>query len=257
MDVKENIMCADNELVQLQQTLYNSKNPTRNWLHNKRKNWIISKLYQYRGNGSNVVLEVGPGAGIYIPALIQISDKLLLSDREIRYLNYVKKIFRDNDIQIIRDDITCTEISFESIDLILCTEVIEHIENSLAALYNLYNLLKQGGILILSTPQKYSPLEICSKIAYLPFIIDIVRQIYREPVLESGHINLMTEKLLKWQILSAGFSIIEQNKSGMYIPFIAEFFGNRAVKWEQKLEKMIMDSYLDMFLWTQYYVLKK
>ncbi len=250
-------MCCDRELVQLQETLYNSKNPTRRWLHNSRKDWIISKLYQYGLPKLDAVLEVGPGAGVYIPALIKIANKLVLSDLETQYIDYTSNRFRRHNIEIIRDDITCTEMPPESMNLILCTEVIEHINDSKAVFENLYYLLKPGGILILSTPQKYSPLELCSQIAYLPFIIDVVRHIYREPVLKSGHINLMTEKSLKSQIFDTGFSILEQNKSGVYIPFVAEFFGKRALILEKNIEKIIMDSCLDMFLWTQYYVLKK
>ena len=254
---EKNIMDHDKERVLLQQTLYESKNPTRKWLHNIRKDWIISKIYQYKRPEKGISLEVGPGAGIYIPILDQVSDRLIVSDLEIDYLAYISQLYKNRNIQIIEDDITCTKILPGSMDLILFTEVIEHIKDSRTALHNLYRLLKPGGVLILSSPQKYSPLEIFSKIAYLPFIIDVVRHVYREPVHETGHVNLMTEKILKKQILDAGFNIIEQHKSGLYIPLIAEFFGQKGLAWECKLEKNIMGSCLDVFLWTQYYIVKK
>ena len=73
-----------------------------------------------------------------------------------------------------------------------CAEVIEHIADAHAALCGLEKLLKPGGTLILSTPQRYSPLELCAKIAFLPGFIQLVRLIYREPILETGHIKVLT-----------------------------------------------------------------
>jgi hypothetical protein len=39
-------MIANSKLVALQQTLYNSKNPTRRWLHCLRRDWIIDTIHQ-------------------------------------------------------------------------------------------------------------------------------------------------------------------------------------------------------------------
>jgi 2-polyprenyl-3-methyl-5-hydroxy-6-metoxy-1,4-benzoquinol methylase len=141
-----------------------------------------------------------------------------------------------------------------SFDLILCTEVIEHIRGSQAALCEMHRLLRPGGTLILSTPQRYSPLELTSKIAFLPGIIDLVRLVYQEPVLVPGHINLMTEAEVSRQVVAAGFEIRERHKSGMYLPLVAEFMGVMGLRFEQWLVGRIQDGIFDRFLWTQYYV---
>jgi SAM-dependent methyltransferase len=138
----------------------------------------------------------------------------------------------------------------------LCTEVIEHIADSQKALESIKKILKADGILILSTPQKYSFMELTCKIAFLPIIIDLVRFVYKEPILETGHINLLTEKDIKEQIEIAGFSILDEFKSGLYIPLIAEFMGESGLKLEKKIENMIIDNFLSSTLWTQYYILK-
>jgi len=110
--------------------------------------------------------------------------------------------------------------------LILCTEVVEHLADSRAALAGIGRLLRPGGVLILSTPQPYSPLELASKVAFLPGIIQLVRLIYREPILDAGHINLMSSRKLEKQLLELGFHIVERHKSGLYLPLVAEFGGN-------------------------------
>jgi 2-polyprenyl-3-methyl-5-hydroxy-6-metoxy-1,4-benzoquinol methylase len=142
----------------------------------------------------------------------------------------------------------------QGFDLILCTEVIEHIEDSAAALRGMRRLLKPGGVLVLSTPQRYSPLELAAKIAFLPGVIQLVRRIYREPVLETGHINLMTARTVQRQLQSAGFEIAEQHRTGMYLPLVAEFGGEQGLRFLQWLARTLAGGAGSNLLWTQYYV---
>jgi len=65
MALKNQIDTSSKEqLVELQETLYSSKNPTRRWLHCSRRDWIFKALkkYAYLSNQKSA-LEVGPGAG--------------------------------------------------------------------------------------------------------------------------------------------------------------------------------------------------
>lgn len=244
------------DLVALQQTLYTSQNPSRRYLHTIRKNWVVSRIKTYAGKGRGRVLEVGPGAGFYLPVLLEAAQRVWVSDREAAFLAHLAS-YRKKGVSLVNDDITRTRIAQGSMDFILCTEVIEHIKASRAALDSLFRILNPGGILILTTPQKFSPLEILSNIAYLPGIIDLVRLVYKEPILKAGHINLMTEKQLIRQIRSAGFCIVEQQKTGLYLPLVAEFAGRAGRDLAVGLEKKIKGTGLDFLLWTQYYVLTK
>jgi 2-polyprenyl-3-methyl-5-hydroxy-6-metoxy-1,4-benzoquinol methylase len=249
---------AESELVKLQQTLYSSKNPTRRWLHCTRRDWIINAIEQAAFEGRNErALEIGPGSGIYLPILANHFKEVIASDIESDYLKYAETLKeRHSNLHLLIDDITNTQLPTASFDVILCTEVIEHIPNSRAALASMKRLLKPNGVLILSTPQKWSPLEVAAKIAFLPGIIDIVRLIYREPILETGHINLLTEKQATRQLQQAGFNICKRYKSGLYIPLIAEFTGNLGLKLEKWLESKLYGGPLDWLLWTQYYIAK-
>lgn len=44
-------------------------------------------------------------------------------------------------------------------DLVICSEVLEHLPNDLQVLKRIYQLLKPGGMLFLSTPSKNSPIH--------------------------------------------------------------------------------------------------
>lgn len=75
------------------------------------------------------------------PKLIQRA-KIVMAKRKIGDINFD---FKD----ILRLDET------EQFDLIMCIDVLEHIENDGEALRNLSNSVKKGGILILHVPQKF------------------------------------------------------------------------------------------------------
>lgn len=249
-------MHSHEQLVDLQETLYTSSNPTRRWLHCSRRDWINSQIEA--GEPVSRALEVGPGAGGYLPVLASNATEVVAADIEDAYLDQARRRVESiPSLTCIKDDITATKLPPDSFNLILCTEVIEHIANSEAALAGLHRILLPGGTLILSTPQRYSPLEVCAKIAFLPGIINLVRWIYREAVIETGHINLLTETELKAQILDAGLTIRAQYKSGFYLPLVAEFFGGPGQTLLQLLEGKLRGSRLSWLLWTQYYILTK
>lgn len=245
------------QLVDLQETLYTSRNPTRRWLHCTRRDWIVARI-QSMSKTTHNALEVGPGAGGYLSILAEVAQELVAADIEDAYLFQARTLAETiPNLSCVKDDITATSLEPGSFDLVLCTEVIEHIADSQTALCGLEKLLKPGGTLILSTPQRYSPLELCAKIAFLPGIIQLVRLIYREPIIETGHINLLTESALKEQLDEAGLHIQAQFKSGFYLPLVAELLGDTGQRLLQWCEKKLQGSRLSWLLWTQYYILTK
>lgn len=249
---------AGSDLVALQRTLYASKNPTRRWLHCTRRDWIYDALRRYAANCGPRALEVGPGSGVYLPLLAGLFESVVAADIEESYLLALKPMLASlANVSVTRDDILASGFSSASFDLILCSEVIEHIPDSRRALAEMSRLLRPKGVLILSTPQRYSLLEVCGKVALLPGIIELVRRVYREPVLETGHINLLTARSVRSQIIQARFSIQETFKSGLYLPLVAEFLGESGLSFERGLEEVLRGGPLDWLLWTQYYVARR
>lgn len=245
----------DEALFELQQTLYTSKNPTRRWLHVSRRAWITAALRRLARPGTHEVIEVGPGSGVYLPVLAGLAEHVVATDVESAYLDRLDPIVEEHpNVELVLDDITRSGLASDTFDLVLCTEVIEHIPDSPAALGEMHRLLKPGGALVLSTPQRYSPLEVTAKIAFLPGVIELVRRVYAEPVLETGHVNLMTRRTLERQLTAAGFVVEERHLAGVYLPVVAETMGTTALRVEQWLERHLRGSRLDWLLWTQYVV---
>ena len=164
-------------------------------------------------------MEVGPGSGVYLPALSKSAREVVGADIEHAYLSRLRPLEQRNPkLRLVLDDIARSSFADGFFDMILCSEVIEHVKASERAFAEMYRLLSPGGVLILSTPQRFSPLEVCSKIAFLPGIIDIVRWIYNEPIHETGHVNLMTRRTLFAALSAAGFAIREVHTGGGLLP---------------------------------------
>jgi 2-polyprenyl-3-methyl-5-hydroxy-6-metoxy-1,4-benzoquinol methylase len=242
------------DLLALQRVLYESRNPTRRWLHRTRRDWISGALERLASLGSRAhALEVGPGSGVYVPILSRLFERVTVLDIESAYLDAVRELALPN-VSVVCDDIRRPTAPAARVDLLLCTEVIEHIGESRAALAGMRRLLRPGGVLVLSTPQRYSPLEVCSRVAFLPGVIDVVRLIYREPILPTGHINLLTAAEARRQIEQAGFMIRQTHTSGIYLPLLAELGGEPVRRLAEWLEGRLRGGRLAWLLWTQYYV---
>jgi ubiquinone/menaquinone biosynthesis C-methylase UbiE len=246
---------SNSDLLELQHTLYASKNPTRRWLHCSRRDWILSAIRRHRGDKMHRALEIGPGSGIYLPTLADLFDTVVAADIETQFLSQALVLSGQYpNIEVVKDDIVNSQFPSASFDLILCSEVIEHIRDSQAALTEIARILKPDGVLILSTPQKYSLLEMAAKIAFLPGIIELVRMIYREPILETGHINLLTVEATQTQLARAGFTLCERHVSGLYLPVVSELLGDTGLRCALAGERLFKRLGLTGILWTQFYV---
>jgi SAM-dependent methyltransferase len=243
-------------LLSLQDTLYNSANPTRRWLHVSRREHIERALRSAAAaEPLGRALEVGPGSGVYLPVLAELAETVVASDIEPSFLERARAISaRHPNIEVVLDDIVASGLETGGFDLVLCSEVIEHIPDPAAALASMHRILRPGGKLLLSTPHRFSPLELAGRVAFLPGIVDVVRRIYREPVLPTGHISLMSAGEARRRLGAAGFEIERSWATGVYLPVVAEVAGAAALRLEQRIEGRLAGGPLAGLLWTQYHL---
>lgn len=139
-------MSLESDMVKHQQTLYESRNLTRRWLHCSRRDWIIAAIRRTAKKAHLRALEVGPGSGIYLPALAAHYDQVVASDIEESYLQHAEPLTaKHRNLTPLVDDISRSTLPDRSFDLILCSEVIEHIADSSAAIKEMHRLLKPRG----------------------------------------------------------------------------------------------------------------
>lgn len=69
-------------------------------------------------------------------------------------LQYVTADFRREDVDIKLDISNMYQIENNSFDTVIACDVLEHVENDIQALYEIYRILSDGGYAILIVPQK-------------------------------------------------------------------------------------------------------
>lgn len=256
-------MSEDRRLLELQQTIYQSRNPTRRYLHQSRRRWVTDALQRLAPVSR--ALELGPGSGVYLATLAACAETVVALDSQAAFLVTARRRLEVQGqahvavgrVIFVQGDLQAPPLAAGSVDLLLCSEVIEHLPDSVAVLESLVRLLAPTGRLVLTTPQPFSPLELLGGIAYLPGIITLLRWIYREPIEATGHIGLVSPRALTRQFREAGLQVLESEVMGLYLPGIAEFGGSWGQRLLERLEGPLRASPLRWILWTQCYVLAR
>jgi len=135
-------------------------------------------------------VDIGCGTGSNLRVLGSVGlHKVVGLDRSLYALSLAKKKV---DLPFISGDINNLPIRSNSVGLIIALDVIEHIDNDLNAIRELYQVLRKGGILILTVPafnflwglqdvvtghkRRYSKKEIMEKLREARF--DILKSSY-------------------------------------------------------------------------------
>ena len=115
------------------------------------------------------ILDVGCGSGRHMGAVLRMEHTLVVgADKEIKDLKKAKeKIGLQESWGEIRGrqglmaaDIARLPFGPKTFDLVICSEVLEHIEDHRHAAQELLRVLKPGGDLVVSVP-RYWPERIC------------------------------------------------------------------------------------------------
>ena len=101
--------------------------------------------------GKTKFLEIGCGTGDFISHLVS-NPQLDITGSEIylKGLVYAKKNIPQ--VEFVQFDVTKGKIG-DKFDMIAAFDVLEHIDNDVAAISNIYQMLNKDGIFIVSVPQ--------------------------------------------------------------------------------------------------------
>src|SRR5262245_12818788 len=96
----------------------------------------------------SLVMDIGAGACKYAPLFAHCK----YTPQDSPDVDYTPSDATPPGVSVLRSDITSIPLEAESLDAILCTEVLEHVERPLDALTEFARLLKPNGRLFLSVP---------------------------------------------------------------------------------------------------------
>ena len=117
-----------------------------------RNRLFKSIVYRHMAStGKTKFLEIGCGTGNFIRQIVGNANlQITGSEVYLKGLLYAKKNMPN--VEFIQFDVTQGKID-EQFDVIAAFDVIEHIENDLAAISNINQMLHGGGVLVITVPQ--------------------------------------------------------------------------------------------------------
>jgi SAM-dependent methyltransferase len=159
------------------------------WWFAVRRKLLMSILSSIHLPSECLTLDIGCGAGSNLKTLRSAGLNVIGFDRSMYALSLVK---RKSQFPLINGDLNMLPIQPKSIGLIIAMDILEHLENDMNGIREFYQVLKEGGILILTVPafkflwgiqdrvtghkRRYSRHEVLSKLSNQGF--DILKSSY-------------------------------------------------------------------------------
>jgi 2-polyprenyl-3-methyl-5-hydroxy-6-metoxy-1,4-benzoquinol methylase len=173
------------------------------------------------------VLDAGCGDGVQLQGLTE-NPELEVWGIDCNPIRTTRAMQRFRKVNIVLGDLLHTPFKPNTFDIILCSQVIEHISQDDVLLEELEKVLKPGGILILGTPN-----EGC-------LMARLRNHIFERNIIKStDHLQLYKELIIRQKIEEAGFIIEEVMRENWFFPhqLINYYLVNRS--WGFKLMNIL------------------
>jgi 2-polyprenyl-3-methyl-5-hydroxy-6-metoxy-1,4-benzoquinol methylase len=144
---------------------YSHPNPFINWLFWQRLHKVIN--YIERDAPYEHVLDFGCGSGVLLPFLCEIGQRVTAMDIDLLPFERVSRLraFPANLQFLDAREVTLKDLPKASFDIIVATDVLEHVEDLPGTLTDMEALLKPGGQIVISGPTENILYKIGRKLA--------------------------------------------------------------------------------------------
>ncbi|MBS7249336.1 MAG: methyltransferase domain-containing protein [Candidatus Freyarchaeota archaeon] len=146
----------------------------------ERGQWLIATLKRFIDFKGKRVLDVGSGSGGISIAFAKNDIEIVNFDADRRYTVVSQRWAEENEVELNQMLASGEEMPFkdESFDVIICSDVIEHLERPKNLVREVTRLLKNGGLVYLTCPNKTSPRLIWEDNHYfLPLVVLLPRKL--------------------------------------------------------------------------------
>jgi len=186
--------------------LYQSAFPQKNFYDNDPEQ-VSRYVYALKFVKNKIVLDVACGRGYGTYFISKKSKAMVGVDIRKDYIEFARNNYSSNNLQFLESDATKINLSDNTFDVIISFETIEHLQDADSFLREVIRLLKDDGILLLSTPNR-----------------DLNPQDHSKPTNEL-HVKEYTEMELR-ESLSRFFSRVEimgQNPKSVNIALVQDY----------------------------------
>ena len=116
----------------------------------------MKAIHKY-SSSAHLALDVGCGSGVFSFLLAEKNRRVLAIDASWEMLRLSKKKQQSGQVDFVQCDFySLNNMLKQKVDLIICSSVLEYLENIDRSFETLSRLLCQGGTLIFSVPNKAS-----------------------------------------------------------------------------------------------------
>lgn len=136
---------------------YENPSSFKRFFYQSRFNEVMRALDPRKGEK---ILDLGCGIGYYTREIIKKGSKVTSVEYSEQYLKQAKNLNKKNNSLFIVASATNLPFKSDSFDKVLFTEVIEHIPEYEKAIKEVRRVLKNEGVAVVTTPFKYSPMNI-------------------------------------------------------------------------------------------------
>jgi len=167
------------------------------WWFVVRKRLLERLLHSLDIPQESPVLDIGCGTGSNLGVLGSVGlYKAVGLDHSLHALSLAKKKV---NLPFVSGDINSLPIQSNSIGLIIAMDIVEHIDNDLNAILELFQVLRNGGILILTVPA----------FKFLWGLQDVV----------TGHKRRYSKREITDKLRKAGFDILKSSHFNFFLFF--------------------------------------
>jgi len=92
------------------------------------------------------ILDVGASTGIIDNYLAQYFYSVLCIDIDKEAIKYAKKTFQKDNLTFREGDALSTNLPSESVDVVICSQIYEHVPDAYAMMDEIFRVLRPGGI---------------------------------------------------------------------------------------------------------------
>jgi len=166
------------------------------WLFWERFNKIAKMIDKNSSIKRRVCLDFGGGAGVFLPTLSKMFEKVILVDLEPSQAMIIKEEFKLDNCEILEENIF--DVNMKNIDVIIAADVIEHFDDTLTILKKLQTLMNKDSFLYTSLPTENSFYAFLRKIFKEEKPIDHYYGAYEieDTFLKNGMLKLQSSTIL-------------------------------------------------------------
>lgn len=131
---------------------------------------LLQDYYQRNDLSNLTVLDVGASTGIIDNELAKSFKKVVGIDIDREAIKHAKKKFPRKNLVFKVGDAMSLDFTNSSFDLVVCTQIYEHVPDDQKLMNEIYRVLKHGGVCYFAGLNKWWPLEPHYNLLFLSWI---------------------------------------------------------------------------------------